>query len=173
MICPRAASPQRRNEMTDIIKLNGVSVDVEEARKAIAEFDAWKAEAEKLYDGLTLEQWKFVIDGKFLCELWDGEHRGECSTDGWAILLDRVANGGLFYAKGSSGWYEHCRPAQVYGVRHPCFGKRPEWLHDGDRIIYVVRNNGNSTTFGVATVKNCDWSDYKEFIAMPAGGKIE
>jgi len=160
--------------MNDIIRLNGVAVDIEEARKALAEHDAKQAEAGKLYDGLTLEQWQYVIDGKFLCEFWDdncepADSRGvswldEVTEPNWKNTIFR-------WCRNAVQW-EHCRPAQVYGLRHPCFGKRPEWLKDSDLIVMAIWEDGPMTTSPRVTVGGFRFTGCIEFIAMPAGGKI-
>jgi len=158
--------------MNDVVRLNGVSVDVEEARKAVAEFDAKKTDAEKLYDGLTIEQWQYVIDGKFLCELWDN---GDNPAGDALRMLESISQHDLYFSfrTGNCIGWKHCRPAQVYGVRHPCFGKRPEWLKDSDLLVHRVYLPNTQNAVSQIDVCSATWSQIIEFIAMPAGGKIE
>jgi len=145
-------------------------VNVYDLRKALAEYDAKQAEAEKLYDGYTLEQWEYVKEGKFLCEFYDGcVPSSNCSL----LLFDRIQDGKFCTRSWAGGWV-HCRPAQVYGLRHPCFGKRPEWLKDSDLIICAKYSDGSYSASTLRTAFTfTGWNITQEFIAIPAGGKIE
>jgi len=156
--------------MNDIIRLNGVAVDVEEARKAVAEFDAKEAEAEKLYDDLTLEQWQFVKEGKFLCEFWNA---GEAPPKDVGLQKLACVAPGRYFMQINGVTSAHCRPAQVYGVRHPCFGKMPEWLKYSDLLVHRVYLPNTQKAVSQIDVCSATWSQIIEFIAMPAGGKIE
>jgi len=148
------------------ITLNGVTVDIEEARKAISEADAKQAEQENLIDGYTREQWQRIIDGKYLCEFWDTER----FVSPIFSLLGSVIKKPLPFVRNQGMPYKHCRPAQLYGTRHPCFGKRPEWLKDDDRIIWVKYDDGSHTTSDFFNAKKMLFEDVIEFIAMPSNG---
>lgn len=73
----------------------------------------------ELLQGYTLEQWRTVIDGGYLCQF-----RGGKATP-WTLGTLRTASSpsafGVFVCYKGAHWL-YCRPAQIPGVLRPWFG---------------------------------------------------
>jgi len=105
--------------MTKKIKLDGVEVDAESARKALAEYDEQQAKNEELFHGYTMEQWKRIIDGRYAVET----RLPMCSWRLNELAYVRVDLNDPFVAPYDRGlFFKECRPAQRYGVLIPHFG---------------------------------------------------
>lgn len=180
--------------MTDKLKLNGAEFDIESVRAALKEYDEAKEKESELFHGYTMQQWQRIIDErhpdgtkKYLCEFINNKHEvrgfvvGSLREihEGW----DGDDNGPFVIASDhnmANDCFQHCRPAQRYGVLIPHFGgEKPDWLGDQDMIVWW-KNEAGTTLDGRSrhtdytkdnyfpTSKRMSWGDIVEFIAMPA-----
>jgi len=141
-----------------------ITHNIEDVRKALADYYAKQAEPEKI-DNLTMAEWDRVIKVKQPCEFWDaGEGDWEEKLTG---KLTGVAPSecGTF-DRYDFGYFDHCRPIIQQGQTHvwwPEIGtnKKPEGLADDARVI--VHCKAMDVWFCLTEARKVMWKNMDAF----------
>jgi hypothetical protein len=95
----------------------------------------------ELYDGLTAEQWKRVVDENFFVVVSDSglDHAQskETNINHWLILSEMRTKGVYIFIAGST--WAHCTVVRQPGHRQPNFGEKPD-LPDDTRLLVKHRS---------------------------------
>ena len=125
------------NLQRDVGKLADTVADILEGKLVPGELPAEPT----LYDGLTAEQWKRVVDENFFVVVSDSglDHAQskETNINHWLILSEMRTKGVYIFIAGST--WAHCTVVRQPGHRQPNFGETPVFP-DGTRLLVKHRS---------------------------------